>query len=225
MIRDRLNLPVFLKNNATAAAVGERWYGECHPQSTFFYLYFGVGLGGGMVHNGHPFEGFYGNAGEIGYIPTPSLPSEASDPAGHIGEHFNLPSLYERLESSGLSASQPSDLGPIYASGASTLQDWVHKAVDHLVHLVLSIEYLIDPETVFFGGRLPTPMIQDLMGELEARLPERRIRGKVEVPELRPSSAGEDAAALGVATLPLYEFFAPAPSLLHKGNGSDASAA
>jgi hypothetical protein len=31
---------------------------------------------------------------------------------------------------------------------------------------------------------------------------------------LRPATAGEDAGALGVATLPIYDLFAPTPHLI-----------
>ena len=34
----------------------------------FYYLYFGVGLGGDMVHEGMALRGARGNAGEIGHL-------------------------------------------------------------------------------------------------------------------------------------------------------------
>lgn len=222
LLKDRLGCPVFLANNATAAAVGERWYGENHSHSTFFYLFFGAGLGGGMVHEGHPYEGFYGNAGEVGYIPTPETDLNAAERPSHIGEYFNLPTLYDELDKHGYTASQPSDLAPLYEAEIPPLIDWRDSALPHLTQLVLSIEYLIDPEIIFFGGRLPPPMIQDMMTAVDERLPCHRISGKAAVPELRSATAGEDAAALGVATLPLYEFFAPAPSLLQKKENDHA---
>ena len=36
----------------------------------FYYLYFGVGLGGSMVHDGAALRGAWGNAGEIGHMPV-----------------------------------------------------------------------------------------------------------------------------------------------------------
>src|SRR3546814_5202026 len=35
-----------------------------------YYVYFGVGLGGGAVIDGQPFSGAWGNAGEFGHIPV-----------------------------------------------------------------------------------------------------------------------------------------------------------
>jgi hypothetical protein len=93
----RLDLPVHLENNASAAAIGEKWYGEGRHSRTFFYLFFGAGLGGGLILNGEPYSGFSGNAGEIGYFPSPRLAQTTTngDPI-HSGIHFNLPRLMER---------------------------------------------------------------------------------------------------------------------------------
>ncbi len=63
---------LYSPNSATAAAMGERWYGAGQHIRTFFYMYFGSGLGGGLIVEGQPYEGFTGNAGEIGYFPPRS---------------------------------------------------------------------------------------------------------------------------------------------------------
>src|SRR4051794_24927684 len=39
-LRERLGVPVVIENNATAAALGERWYGAGRQIGTFFYLFF-----------------------------------------------------------------------------------------------------------------------------------------------------------------------------------------
>jgi hypothetical protein len=55
-----------------------------------------------------------------------------------------------------------------------------------------------------------------MLERVERGLAERRIRGKTSGPDLKLGTAGRDAAALGVATLPIYEIFAPIPRLLMK---------
>jgi predicted NBD/HSP70 family sugar kinase len=209
--RERLALPVFLENNATAAAVGEHWYGAGQQLTTFFYLFFGTGLGGGLVMNGRPYEGFTGNAGEIGYFPE----SMAGD-AMHTGMHFNLPRLYGLLREAGVTVRRPADLDPLLESDDPTLRKWMDVAADYLTGLVLSVEYLIDPEAIFYGGHLTDAMLKGLMERVERALPSRRIGGKVTAPRQLLATAGVDSAALGVATLPIYAYFAPAPQVLLK---------
>ncbi|MDB4883365.1 MAG: hypothetical protein JWL95_2131 [Gemmatimonadetes bacterium] len=222
LLHDRLGMPVYLENNAMAAAVGERWYGAGRQIDTFFYIYFGAGLGGGLVMNGQPYVGFTGNAGEIGYLPT-ILARDATDrgsaetgePA-HVGLHFNMPRLYDRLRQDGTLVRTLEDLDGLLAAGHPALLEWMDNASDHLTGLVLAIEYLLDPEAICFGGRLPDRIVGGLMDRVARQLPLRRIGGKLSAPRHFLATAGEDAAALGVATLPIYEIFAPAPRVLLK---------
>ena len=216
---DRLDMPVYLENNALAAALGERWYGSGRQIATFFYIYFGSGLGGGLIMNGQPYEGFTGNAGEIGYLPT-VLSGETAAPASedlpHVGLHFNMPRLYERLRRGGTDVGTLEELDQLLAHGHPGMLAWLDDAADHLTALVLAIEYVLDPEAICFGGRLSDRILAGLMDRVALLLPTRRPRGKVSVPRHFLATAGVDAGALGVATLPIYEIFAPAPRVLLK---------
>lgn len=218
-IARRLRLPTFLENNANAAAIGERWYGAGQRIPSFFYLFFGVGLGGGLILNGHPYDGFTGNAGELGYLPAlfagPDAPGQT-----HIGQDFHLPRLYDRLRAAGTLVSTPAELGPLLEAGHPDVLAWLDTAEERLALLVLAIEYIVDPEAIFFGGRLPDVLLVDLMQRLERRLPGLRIAGKRSVPQLIQATVGADAAALGAAMLPMYESFAPAPHVLMKRAGA-----
>ena len=227
-LRERLGMPVFLENNATAAAVGEHWYGAGKQIGTFFYIYFGSGLGGGLVMDGRPYEGFTGNAGEIGYLPTVLAGDGASagaDEPAHVGLHFNMPRLYEQLRQDGTDARTLEDLDALLAAGHPPLLRWMDNASDHLTGLVLAVEYLLDPEAICFGGRLSDRILGGLIERVARQLPARRVGGKVTAPRHLLATAGVDAAALGVATLPMYEIFAPAPDVLLKQRRDPGTAA
>lgn len=213
MLDEHLSPPIFLENNATAAAVGERWYGDGQHISTFFYLFFGAGLGGGVILNGEPYDGHSRNAGELGYLP---VDPHSNGAARHCGEHFNLPTLYRSLQEEGLDVTTPDDLLRLFRQDNEQMIRWIHEATERLILPLLSIEYLLDPETIFFGGRLPRPLIAEIIDQLGEALEEARIEGKSLAPSLQCATAGADAAALGVATLPMYELFAPTPQLLMK---------
>lgn len=224
LLGERLQLPIHLENNATAAAVGERWYGRGRHIHTFFYMFFGAGLGGGLIINGHPYEGNTGNAGELGYFPVTDAEDLTSDDLitsrPHLGVYFNLPRLFRRLTEHGIPIAHASELEALFAQENDLLLAWIDTGATHLAPLILAIEYLIDPEAIFFGGRLPDVILNALMKRLEVLLPALRIDGKTAAPQLYVATAGSDAAALGVATLPFYASFSPAPRLLMKqGNG------
>ena len=218
-LTERLHVPVYLENNALAAAVGERWYGEGRHIGTFFYIYVGSGLGGGLIMNGQPYQGFSGNAGEIGYLPT-VLSGDAATPATedkpHVGLHFNMPRLYARLRRGGTDVGTLEELDRLFAASHPGMLEWMDDAADHLTALVLAIEHILDPEAICFGGRLSDRILAGLMARVARLLPLRRVGGKVSTPRHFLATAGVDAGALGVATLPIYEIFAPAPRVLLK---------
>lgn len=68
MWEDSFSLPVFVENEANAAALGEYYFGVARDVRNLIYLSAGVGLGGGIMINGKLFRGSSGYAGEIGHM-------------------------------------------------------------------------------------------------------------------------------------------------------------
>ena len=66
-----LGLPVAVENDANAAAMAERIAGAAQGLDSYAFLYFGTGLGLGVVSQGRLLTGAFGNAGEIGHVPMP----------------------------------------------------------------------------------------------------------------------------------------------------------
>ncbi|MCA1802976.1 MAG: ROK family transcriptional regulator [Rhodothermaceae bacterium] len=219
ILEEKISLPVYLENNASAAAIGERWYGEGRYVGTFFYIFFGAGLGGGLIINGQLYPGYSGNAGELGYLPTTNI-TDSNPEMGHphLGMYFSLPLLYKKLQDAGYQARNTDDLTELYRQKNPMLIDWLDTGCNQLAILFLAIEYLIDPEVIFFGGRLPDEILNSVLTRLNKILPTMRLEKKLTFPDMRRASAGLDAAALGVAILPLYASFAPVPKVLMKKN-------
>lgn len=218
ILTERLKLPIYLENDATAAAVGELWYGAGRSLSNFFYVYFGVGLGSGMVINGQPYEGQRGNAGEIGFVPNVLRYAYASENASHGVEHpgqfFSLPKLYRALNDQGEAVASLQDLEALYLRGSKPLLDWLDDFAKRLAPLLVTVEYLLDPKVIFLGGRLPKPLITYLIGQSQTLFPLLRVSEQPSLVELLVAEAGEDAAVLGVATLPIYRALVPDHQLL-----------
>lgn len=61
-------LPVYLTNDANAAAIGEMIYGGAQGMKDFIMVTLGTGLGSGFVCNGQLVYGHDGFAGELGHI-------------------------------------------------------------------------------------------------------------------------------------------------------------
>jgi len=69
-LRDALGVPVFLENDANAAALAEWHFGAGRGLRHMVYLTMSTGVGGGLVLDGRLYRGVLGSAGEIGHLPV-----------------------------------------------------------------------------------------------------------------------------------------------------------
>ncbi|OYU72936.1 MAG: transcriptional regulator, partial [Alphaproteobacteria bacterium PA3] len=95
-LSERTGLAAFVETDMVSAARGESLHGTGRNVRAFYYLYFGVGLGGSMVKDGVPLRGFYGNAGEIGHVPM--VPNGQPCSCGNTGclERYVSLEAYQR---------------------------------------------------------------------------------------------------------------------------------
>lgn len=223
MLRKHISAPIFIENNASAATIGERWYGAGKNFSNFTYAFFGVGLGGGVVLNGNLHEGDNKNSGEFGFFPYLGVKSPLSDSEfPHIGEHFNLKKLYEWLSQYGLDVKRPEDLEQLLHEQSQPFDEWLKLSKEYLSIIFNITDYLLDTEVIILGGRLPKAIIEEFVKDLPALMQLNRGDYKNSMPKFLTGTAGKDAAALGSATLPIFDLFAAQADLLIKnysGNG------
>ena len=73
---ERYHLPIFVDNDAKAAALGEYYFGTARGVNDFIFLNAGVGLGAGIMMGGKLFRGSHGYASEVGHI--------IMDPGGEV---------------------------------------------------------------------------------------------------------------------------------------------
>jgi len=67
LLKEKINLPVAITNDANAAAMGEMIFGAAKKVKDFIILTLGTGLGSGIVVNGELVYGHTGFAGELGH--------------------------------------------------------------------------------------------------------------------------------------------------------------
>ncbi len=68
IIQREFNLPTFLENDATVAALGEQYFGGGVGIANLIYVSVGTGIGGGIIIAGELYRGASGSAGEIGHM-------------------------------------------------------------------------------------------------------------------------------------------------------------
>ena len=68
LMQKHFSVPIWLTNDANAAAYGEMMYGNAKNIKDFIFITIGTGLGSGIVSNGKLIYGHDGFAGEMGHV-------------------------------------------------------------------------------------------------------------------------------------------------------------
>ncbi|TAI47108.1 ROK family protein [Flagellimonas allohymeniacidonis] len=67
-LQKRLDMPMRIMNDASAAALGEMLFGSAKNIKDFIAITLGTGFGAGIVANGQLIDGYDGFAGELGHV-------------------------------------------------------------------------------------------------------------------------------------------------------------
>jgi predicted NBD/HSP70 family sugar kinase len=201
-----LPLPVFIENDAAAAALGELYFGHGLHHPNFFYVLISLGLGGGLVIEGNYYRGALGRSGEIGFLPIAGGKS--------LQQAVSLAALYDHLAADGIDITRPDLLALSSSKVTASLDRWLDRAADVMEGPLVAINCLINPEAIYIGGRLPADTIDKLADRLN-----RRLSGKSGLPRMAPvqqAAMAADAPAVGAAMLPFGARLLPSATVLMK---------
>jgi len=187
-----LGLPVWIENDATAAALAQSYAPEAIQSRSLVLLLVNYGIGGGAVIDGRPIRGAHGNAGEIGgYYPLQQPRPSGSD-------------LLALLRAAGLAATTLSDIDLSDPESADIVQAWSRRAGDQLLQAVEAAWAWLDPDLVVIAGGIPESLTAALAAAIPQSLFERDLARPA--PMIMNSSLGPGIVAMGAAHLPLHAF-------------------
>ncbi|WP_066365630.1 ROK family transcriptional regulator [Herbidospora mongoliensis] len=225
MLAEATGLPVTLDNDATAAAVGERWSGAGRGVAHFAYLFFGTGIGGGLILNHQVYRGGSLNAGEFGHSTV-----LADGPACYCGNHGCLERLvnpsalvaqvHERLATGrGSVLSVPFGLDPATvdhpaillaaAAGDALAVEVIDEAARHVASVAVSVANFIDVDLIVLGGHGIEHVEDRFVAAVAAALATRPLSRHIRIVDVAASPLGADAAVVGAATLVLHTTYSP----------------
>lgn len=193
---EALGLPTAVENDGAAAAVGELLAGAGRALDGFAYLFFGAGLGGGMIVEGRPLRGAWGNAGEFSRVVRRSA----------LESRPTLEALRRRLALDGPAFATVGEMLAAFDPAWPAIDDWIEEGRETLLTMLAAIAAVIDPPAVVFGGRLPAALAARLIATVEPAFAAEFGRS-ASLPALLPAQAPGDAALHGAAMLPLYRTF------------------
>jgi glucokinase-like ROK family protein len=217
MFSDYSGLPVYVDNDANAAALGEHLFGTARQEQHFLFIVAGVGVGGGLFLNGELYRGARGMAGEIGHT---SLYVEQTRPCrcGNRGcwENFaNQSSLYERIRArldvgrrSLITSILENQLSPLNLSiinqAAEAGDQEVLEAISETgAALGLGLANLVNifnPEMVVIGGSLSI-VGKYMLPAIEEIIQERALEVMLKPIRIQVSAFGSDASVMGAVAL------------------------
>lgn len=218
----RVNLPVFIDNDANAAGWAEFRFGAGRGVKHMVMLTVGTGVGGAVVVDGHLLRGGFGIAAELGHINL--VPNGEPCGCGQLGclESYGsgtaLLNAAKRLASSGDPAG--ARLAELQADAGELTGQEVYQAIQDgdagtlalladlgaaLGRAVASLTAVLDPELVVIGGGVSATgdlLLDPIRAAYLAHLPARGFR-----PELRIVQAElvNDAGVVGAADLARIE--------------------
>lgn len=204
LLHDVLDVPIFVENDAAAAAIGEMQFGSGHRHRSFFYLLITAALGGGLVLDGSYFRGADGRSGEIGWL----LARAASGEELQLQNIASLSALYSRLADGGFHVDSPRRLARLNGAARGIVDGWIRDSTEALVNSLLAINCLINPEVILIGGRLPALLVDRLAAALNNRIADFAAQLPAVAPVARAVTAA-DAPAVGAAILPFSHTLLP----------------
>jgi predicted NBD/HSP70 family sugar kinase len=207
---EALGCPVLIENDATAAAVSERVAGVAKGLDEFCFVYFGAGIGLGVVAQGHAQRGAFGNAGEIGHIVT-----QADGNLCACGNHGCLETYASRfaakqyMKKFGIELSTGADFARLIENEDENFATWVAQAGNHLSQVIGTLENLYDPQTIIFGGALPDILIDALIAQLKLPVGSVSNRPDREIARVVRGFSGRETAAIGGAAMVIHQTITP----------------
>jgi predicted NBD/HSP70 family sugar kinase len=232
MLATATGLEVTLDNDATAAAVGERWAGAGRGVANFAYFFLGTGVGGGLVLGHQVHRGGSMNAAEFGHTSVAAdgpgcycgnrgcLESLVNPPAIVAAAHRLLAaadppasSLMASYRADPLSVDHPA-ICLAAAAGDPLAAAVIDAAAEHLATVVVNVVNIVDVDLVILGGHGIRHVEARFRQAVVRALATRPLARHIRIVDVALSPLGVDAAVVGGAALVLHATFSPQVSSL-----------
>ncbi len=215
VLEKALNVPVFIENDANAAALGERWLGAGRDINSMILLTLGTGVGGGIVLNKQIWQGADGMAGEIGHMTL--IPDGRLCGCGNTGclEMYAsargiVQSYREAVNSSGIAMVAELSSEQIYqaARDGETVACKVMKDMGRMLGIgIANLINIFNPQMIVLGGGVKDAW-QLFINATQEEVMRRAFKVPAERTKIVPSLLGDDAGMVGAAAVALQKIIA-----------------
>jgi predicted NBD/HSP70 family sugar kinase len=195
ILRERFPQAITLENNLRVTALAERWFGGGGRLRDYVILGPRSGFGLAIMHDGQLMHGAHEMAGEVGLWAWPQPHGTQS-----LHDVLSATAVYRRMAGLSEGDALPSDLRSAFGELAVRGTPAWEETLNDYARVIRSVQLIVDPEVFFLHGPL-TALGQDFCSDIEAAV----AASQPSLPDLkvsiRPSTLGDDAGALGAASL------------------------
>jgi len=220
MLKARLDLPVYIENEAMASAICENWIGACQEVSNFVCINIRSGIGAGIFTGGRPYKGAGGSAGEVGHIVVEGNGMKCG--CGNSGCLETIASTGRIVEKARKTAGQniissidgmddTKEISFTYIveaarAGNAEMMGLLDDAAGYLGTVLSGIVNTLNPSKIVLGKDFTKygDLVMDLIRGVVDRKALRRPAANV---ELIVSEIGERSSTLGASIVPLKILF------------------
>lgn len=152
-LKARLQLPVKMENDATAATLAEKWVGAAQDSDHFVFITVSTGIGAGIYLHGKLITGSSGNAGDAGFmILHPQGDVLNNEPSGYW-EHIASGTAIARQASKLLGREVTSkEAFELAAEGNAAVAELVQRVFTYIGMGCVSLINILDPAKIVIGG-------------------------------------------------------------------------
>ena len=210
-VQARMGYPVYLRNDATSACGAELVFGAGQRYPDFVYFYIGSFIGGGIVVNSALFVGRTGTAGAIGPLPV-------RDKHGQTRQLLDIASIFV-LEN--LLRERGIDPQPLWYAAeewidfGEPLEIWLQDTAAALAQAVIAAASIIDFAAAIIDGGFPAWVRHRLVKATIEAMNRLDLQGVV-IPDIVEGEVGDQARAIGGASLPIFDRYLIDQTVLFK---------
>ena len=216
LLSQRLGLPVYLENDANAAAIAEHRLGAGKGHEHMIYVTISTGIGGALILNGKLYRGMHGMAGEVGHMfisDSTGYPCSCgvtgcveSIASGKHMARFAADRIKEGEDSSILDhAGMMSNIdmvavGRALASGDSLAIEVVNLGAEYLGRMFHSLNMIFDINVFVIGGGV-MKLGKKFVDRIIAAYRHYSLMDQKYPAKFLPTELGYDAGLIGAALL------------------------
>ncbi|MNO41357.1 Glucokinase [compost metagenome] len=200
-IKRHFTVPIHFENDATAAALAEKWLGAARDADHFIYITISTGIGAGIYSHGRLITGATGNAGDVGHLVIePSVGTCVCGQQGcweYIASGTAIARQASQLLGRDVSSKEVFDLA---AAGHDLMQKLIDQVFRYIGIGCVTLINTFDPEKLVIGGGV-SQAGDPLFDSVRNYVSRHALNPSGRTTPIVPAALLQDAGLIGAAAL------------------------